>query len=448
MLYVFYNLYDLGSDTVMPSLTKEQQTGVTTILKSLSNRRGFILADRMGFGKTAQGITVAKQVHAKKQLPVLIIVPAYLRYNWQKELTMWGVTPDNTLIIENSKELPPLQEFNVISYNMAVTLFSQLYKYEYSLIICDEGHYLKNTKSGRTKLILGTRQRTKTCLLSKCNRMLLLTGTPIINSVEDLYNTIIRLSPDSIEGMGKEEFLHTYAKYVQYTPYGLKPHGVKNLPQLKKVLKDCMLMREKIEGLPERTDNIVWLDPKEVKKYIEIEESHYDTLDICKVPTFIGDVAEARQRIARAKIKLFEQAYRELPEKYRSFIVYVHHKKSIEELKRIIPMAGVIDGRTSIKKRQEIIDRFQAGETNVIIASIGALKEGVNLTAGKAVVFLELPWTSEELEQCIGRIHRRGQDDPISVYYWLFDGGIDKHMWKTVLGKKKVIEKVKEAVKK
>ena len=92
--------------------------------------------------------------------------------------------------------------------------------------------------------------------------------------------------------------------------------------------------------------------------------------------------------------------------------------------------------------RSEIIDKFQNGNCNIILATISSLKEGVNLTAGEAVLFIEHDWTPANINQAIGRVWRRGQTQHVAVYHFLFNDGIDKYIKNTLKRKQGVIDKV------
>ena len=208
---------------------------------------------------TAQAIEVAKR--GQKAGPALIICPAYLILNWKDELLMWGIKQEHICIIDKGSQILVDNNYYIVSYTLSVkdAIFKQLFKKEFSLIIADESHYLKSWNSARSRRILGTYQNKKTHLMNRTKRILLLTGTPVLNNVEDLYNIIKRIAPHLIP-YTKQEFILTFAGTYMFTPYGLKHRGVRNVEKLKEMIKPVMLRRTGIEGLPERIDKYIEID--------------------------------------------------------------------------------------------------------------------------------------------------------------------------------------------
>lgn len=432
-------------------LLPEQQEGVKFILDTLSKHQGCYLADRMGYGKTAQAIEILKQ--ALRKGPVLIISPSYICYNWLVELETWGVKNSICRVESIKQDLNNSSDIYLVSYNMAVSkdIFKQLFKMEFSLIICDEAHYLKTWNSNRSKLILGTYKNKKTNLLKRTNKILCLSGTPILNRVEELYNVIVRIAPKAIKKT-KDEFIIYFSKYVQFTPWGIKARGVKNEQELKELIKPVFLGRQKIRGLKGRVDKKIILEVKgkELQDYIKEEneflEEHeiYNPEDIVKITKLeAATISDIRQKVALIKIPKLMQALPDIIEYNKKPIIYVYHRmvqnELVKQVKKKYPTKNVqvINGNVSMDKRMKIIKDY-----DIIIATIGALREGINLVESNVVLFLELDWTPSNLEQCIARLWRKGQEDIVKVYYFLFNGGIDKYMMKMLNDKSDIINKI------
>jgi SNF2 family DNA or RNA helicase len=280
----------------------------------------------------------------------------------------------------------------------------------------------------------------------------------MINNVEDLYNVVIRVAGASIDRMSREEFIYRYAAQVYHTPYGLKHQGVKNEIELKEKLKTVMLSRSNIEGLPERIDEPILLSIKDtaVKKAIKEEEEFLRALGITaeSVESDLklnnieaARISEVRQRLAMAKVPIVMSALDDVLDNGEQLILFCIHRAVqsvlIEKYReKHVAGHGIINGSTAMKTRQGIIDKFQAGELKVIIATLDAMKEGITLTAATNVFFAEWPWTSAAVDQGVGRAHRKGQTEPVIVKHFLFDGGIDKHIYKMVNRKREAICKV------
>jgi SNF2 family DNA or RNA helicase len=253
--------------------------------------------------------------------------------------------------------------------------------------------------------------------------------------------------------MSSLEFLQKYAARIEYTPWGIKHFGVKNADHLRARLKDVLLVRKKIEGLKKRFDENIILEIKneKLKGYIEEEEKfcaeHHISLQNLEALTRIKKpdaetIAGLRQEIAKYKIlpaiELIKNKIEDGP-----IIVYTYFRqtqKILSEKSKI--KHEIINGTTSMKRRNEIVQAYQKGEVSLLLASIGALREGVNLTAGNIVVFLEHDWTPANIEQAIGRLYRRGQNQDVYVYHIFFNAGIDLYLQRLLDQKRKIIKQL------
>jgi SNF2 family DNA or RNA helicase len=440
-------------------LIPDQETGVQTILKAFTKHKGFLLADRPGLGKTAQAIAVMKEA-LKTGRPVLVIVPAYLVSNWLDEFTLWGV--DNEVcVIDSGKQELYTADIYIGSYSLTTSdnVFKQLLKFEYSLLLLDESHYLKAWNSKRSRRILGTYQNKVKHFRNRSKRVLGLTGTPVLNRVEELYNVLVRLAPEIFNGMSKEHFIIYFSAHVQHTPWGMKARGIKNEEELKKIIAPVFLSRSNIDGLPARQDKTITVDlkGKELKDFIKEENAFLhahgvtenDITSIQKLTsTDMSAISEVRQKAALYKIPLACTVLSDLLEKEERPLLYCFHRSvqaaAVEDIKKKFPdlRIGVVNGSVNKEKRVEIVKHFQDGEIDLIVATIGALREGVNITKGSAIVFLELDWTPANIEQAVARLHRKGQKNIVKVFFIVFKTGIDKYILNMVKDKTTVIHKI------
>ena len=441
----------------MPVLDTIQQEGVDWILQQLRTHKGVILGDEMGLGKTAQGIEVLKR--AKKDKPSIIICPAYLIPNWLDELEMWEYT-GHVQRIETSKTLVEKADLYIGSYAIMTseTIHKQLLKQSYNVLLCDEGHYLKTWNSIRSRRILGTFKNKKSNLKVKSSRIILLTGTPIINRVEEIYNLVIRLAPEILNHMSKQEFIFFFAAWWEFTPFGLKHGGVKNEKELLALLKNVLLIRKNTTLDAAIHKNIrVELKGEKLKKFIREEEKFLADHDIKEndIIEFTGktkfdasEISEIRQQLALYKIPVMMKALDDIIEKHGPVCIYCYHRMIQTEIQKQAikkypsKRIEIVNGSVSKEKRHEIVKSFQAGEVDIILATIGAMREGVNLTAGHAVVFLELDWTPANIDQAIARFRRRGQIKQVFCYFFYFKEGIDGHIIKLLKAKQKMIKKI------
>ena len=437
-------------------LDPDQIDGVLWIRSALEKHKGIILADIMGKGKSAQAIEVVRFSHK----PVLIISPAYLIYNWFDELQLWGY--DRTICtIDSTKQILPDADIYLISYDMAVSdaIFSQLFKKSWGYIICDEGHYLKGWNTKRSRRILGTYKNKFSHLYARTEKIILLTGTPLLNRIEELYNVIIRIAPEALKFMSKFEFLTRFAGRLQYTPWGLKHEGVKNVDVLRGMLKNVMLARSTIADLPPLIHHDIKypVTDKKIKALIDAEikflREHNINIDdyrkLEKLPKGeVSKLADLRIQSAIFKLPLFTDALRETIEEHGACIIAAYHKKTVAAIQALLNKKFkkikyvVITGNVDKEKRHEYIKAFQSGKYDVIVATISSLKEGVNVTAANVIHFLEFDWTPGNMKQFTGRIHRKKQERTCHVYYHYFNTGIDQLLLRALKSKQRTIDKV------
>ncbi len=147
-------------------------------------RQGTIIADEMGLGKTIQAIGVINATSEVKT--VLVVCPASLKHNWAREVRKWSSRPTNVHIVNGKR--PPSEDkevqVDIINYDILHKLDE---KVGFDLLVCDEAHYVKNGKAKRTKALHA--------LARRCKRVVLLTGTPILNKPVELWSLLQVAAP-------------------------------------------------------------------------------------------------------------------------------------------------------------------------------------------------------------------------------------------------------------
>jgi len=443
-----------------PELREPQIEGINFALNAFTTHKMAMIADRPGYGKTAQAIAVINHALKENAGPALVIAPAYLVYNWLDEFALWE-NERSICVVDSMKQLIHEADIYIMSYNMASSagIFKQLFKMTFSLMVCDEAHTFRSWNSTRSRLILGTFKNTKTHLNARAKNKLFLTGTPIVNSVEDIYNLLIRVAPKIFKDTPRLEFLQRYAAFVDFTPWGVKSRGVKNEVELKAHLSGVMIARQTLAGLPDRIDSHIRLklSGAKLKEYIRqetaflkahgINESDIINIqDMRKVDA--SQFAALRKAVATYKIPLIIPAIVDALETGEKPLVYCWHLEIqallYTEIMKKCPGAriAVVNGGVGTKKRFQIVQQYQAGEIDVLLSTIGALKEGVNLTAGKMLFFAELPYTPAEIDQVAARIHRSGQKSVVYIKFFYFAAGIDGHIIQLLKSKSDIIKKI------
>jgi SNF2 family DNA or RNA helicase len=438
----------------MPKLLPVQQEGAEWIETGFKTYKGVLLTDKMGLGKTAQAIQVLKN-RIKEPYPVLIICPAYIIPNWLDELALWGVKQP-ICVIDSGKQILTEEKIYLVSYDLAVTdnIFKQLLKKWYILTICDEAHALKSWNSKRARRILGNGLTKKSFIGYRSKNILGLTGTPILRSIEDLYNLIHRLAPAALP-MSRDGFMQRFSKHIYSTPWGMKYEGLKDEDILKQMIAPVMLSRQIIEGLPDRQDHYIPLKIKgtELKQYIKQENeflqkyhiSENDIINIQKIGKLDATtLADIRHRATLYKLPHVLKIVQDKLESGNPVVVYVYYRKTLQALKDNIKIKGAeyVDGQINIHERHAIVQRFQKGEIPLLCATLGSLREGVNLTYSSYVIIAESSYTPAETEQAISRLHRQGQPEIVSVFFPYWESGIDKHVMNIIRKKSDIMKKI------
>ena len=439
----------------MVKLFPYQKVGIKTTKDNLKRHKLSFIFDEMGLGKTIQAIGLIK---AMKPTRTLIVVPPNLKYNWFKELMDAGIKSID--LIETGKQyVNEKKKVILCGYSISIQkyIIAQMDRINFDFIIFDEVHYLKASKANkRTKYF--------TKFLSKRPKAYKtgLTGTPIVNSVVDLWCIYNVFKADYFfrKGYNYLAFCYNFAKSVQSTPYGLAVKGVKNGSRLRSLIQDTAIRRLKKQvrkELPEKVRNRVLIDPNnsKIKKLIQAEQNIIDILEvddyedihnICTTRDILfEEIAEIRQKIGILKIPfVYEEITSLVYTGTAKLICYVIFHNTVHELTRYLNRkkikAKAITGLLSGQKRLQAIEKFKTSDDQVLVCSLGSVKEGLNIQFLHTCVIGELGWSVVDHEQGEDRLHRIGQRYDCSYTYVMIDGGFDKRIDSLLKQKKEVVK--------
>lgn len=383
-----------------------------------------INADMMGLGKTIQALGLVHYSQAEK---VVIICPAFLQSNWKKEIeTAFGGFNE--------------WRFLVTSYTKAKSI-DPYWREDIDLVICDEVHYLKTPTSQRTKAVYNYIKSTKP------KRFLGLTGTPIKNRVQELFMLIKLCTLNPLKTYGKPfnmdywDFSYRYANAKKQSIGGrefTKFEGIRNVDQLKELLTGKYIRRNvDAVDLPDLIKQNIDLSlPKtEAQKVIHESLLQYGSGNS-------SHFMVQKAVMALSKAKTTAKYVSDMVEQGEKVIVFSDHVAATEEIaKGIKGEVEVVTGKTPMDARHEIVEDFQKGEIDVVVATVGALGVGVTLTSARHVVFNDYPFVPADLEQAEKRIHRIGQNRTCFVSY-IFSNSMDHRIFNIIHGKDKVIKQV------
>lgn len=436
-----------------------------------SQRPATLIADEMGLGKTIQAIGVINMDPEIKT--VLVICPASLKINWQRELTRWLTRPLKIGIV-NGQWLPDW-DIIIINYDVLKKWDSTLKQTQFDLLICDEAHYLKNPKAQRTNQVLGKwdRDPDKRIPAIQATRKLFLTGTPIVNRPIELWPMLHSLQPDSL-GKSWRGYVMRYCNGHE-TRWGWDVSGASNLSELQEKLRSTLMVRrlkrDVLTELPAKRRQVIELPANGCSEVIEAEQSawraHEERLSELKARVELSkasdnpadyeaaiqnlregaqaafnEISRLRHETALAKIPMVIDQLKETLEAVDKIVLFCHHKDVVAAIQTEMGDSCVIlTGDQNQTQRQEAVDRFQSDPSiKVFIGTIGAAGVGITLTAAAHVVFAELDWVPGNVTQAEDRCHRIGQTNSVLIQHLVLDGSLDCRMAHVLVAKQEVID--------
>ena len=411
-------------------------------IQKLVENKKFILADDMGLGKTTSTIIAALETGAKK---VLIICPASLKINWQREIENYSQR--TTSIIEGKKWDDA--DFVIINYDIIKNFHddkkkdvSTIVNSKFDLVIVDEAHYIQNSQAQRTKLIND--------IGKKVDRVWLLTGTPITSRPINYYNLLNLI--DSPVAQNWMAFVKRYCNGFQFQAGRRKiwnVSGASNLEELRDRTAPLVLRRlkENVLDLPEKIITPVYLRLKS-KEYEELMGEYYDWYDKSgeadSLTLQFTKLTKVRQVIADEKTKATIELCENIIEQGKKVIVFTNFTKSLELILEHFGKKAVrLDGQMSQKERQLSVDRFQTeDDVMVFVGNIKAAGVGITLTAAEAVVMNDLSFLPSDHSQAEDRSYRYGQKNNVLVYYPIFDNTVEGIIYDILKKKKNIFETI------
>jgi SNF2 family DNA or RNA helicase len=424
------NFNDL-SDELIDYLYEYQKDGVKFGLKKHGR---CLIADEMGIGKTIQALCIAKLY--EDDWPVLIICPGSVKYSWKNEIQLRLLIPEKKIQIINSSKTKIKNQnvnFYIISYDLCRNLQKKLKKLNFNFYILDESHCIKSPVAKRSKIIIP--------LVKKAKRILLLTGTPLLNIPMEAYTTLEILNPQYFNNFKK--FGRRFCD-PKLTPFGLKWSGASNTKELHAIFELFMIRRLKkdvLKFLPPKTRIKVKIDCDE-KIINEMGLKDNDVHTISKTKKGMSRL-EMYVKTGYAKLVGIKEYVKYLLESQVKFLLFAHHIKILDEIEKFVKKHKYnyirIDGSTKPENRFKLSNDFQTDKSiKIALLSITSCGSGITLTAANICVFAELIWTPSLMIQAEDRIHRIGQkSENIDIRYLYGEYTLDDYILE-ILSRKKI----------
>jgi len=437
-----------------------------------------LIADEMGLGKTVQVLSWLK-LHPEFS-KVLVICPASLKINWQREAEKWALL--DMEILNGTTPHKIKSNDVIINYDILSYWEKHLKLKQFDVIIFDEAHYIKNNKAKRTKAFKR--------LVKSVPRLIALTGTPIENKPIEIYNIVKVIDPSIFPDA--TDFAVEFCG-AKKTRFGWDKNGATNTLRLNKILSSSIMIRRKkvdvLKDLPEKqiikvpfeinnrieydqaetefveflkkkfnTENLTEEILEELKQFakrndIEVsEELTTDEIRLIKEHKFeriasapvLAQIELLKQLAVKGKIDQIIEWIENFLESGEKLVVFAVHKKVVSQLmEKFKHIAVKVDGSVSQKQRQEAVDKFQKDvKTRLFIGNIKAAGVGITLTAASNAAIIEFPWSPGELNQAADRIHRITQTKQVTIWNLVGESTIEEKIITLLKKKEKVITKI------
>ncbi|MDF2676230.1 MAG: helicase [Bacillota bacterium] len=438
-------------------------------LKTLSNYTfGGILADDMGLGKTLQAISLllsekytnlTENDNNSSKKPSIVICPTSLVYNWKSEIEKFS--PDiTTLIIAGTQEqrhelLSSINDYELIftSYDLIKRDIELYQNYDFKYCILDEAQYIKNS----------TTQNAKAVKLIKSDVRFALTGTPIENSLSDLWSIFDFIMPG---------FLLTYKKFKdKYEIPIVKNENKDILKRLHKQIQPFILRRLKKDVLKELPDKIETISYAQM----EINQRKLYTAELYKLnQEFKNEMKE--KGFEKSQIKILSMLTRLRQICCDPSLCFENYKgssakldlcmeivmNSIENGHKVLifsqftSMLSIIErnlrnnlikyylltGATKSLERLELANKFNSDNTPVFLISLKAGGTGLNLTGADVVIHFDPWWNISAQNQATDRTHRIGQENKVQVFKLIAKDTIEEKIEKLQQSKRDLADSI------
>ena len=426
---------------------------------ALGNGRGMLLCDVMGAGKTFTALiaaeAAAQQIDADQ--PRLIIAPSFTRDVWRRELLSSGILEDESQFCalrsrdfgDDSWRDDALWYF--VHYDIVHAWCSKILAARRGkpvVTILDEVHRLKNDRAQRSKGAINA--------ASGSSFKMLLTGTPLDNAVHELWHPLSILDGAYTWG-GFSQFRRRYAGALRGRFGMIDGDGPTHVDELRFRLGSRYLRRTMDDighALPplNREKITIQLDEKTLGEHNDIISSH----DIGELVNSIleGRASEdalcildrLRKLTSRGKFRSTVDYVSNLLEQGESVVVFCWQREMAYRLgnaackeRHFTPSTSIVTGENKPHEREAEVAEFQK-RGGLLVATYGALAEGVTLTRARAIVLHDLDWKMSTILQAEARIHRLGQQRGCISAWMVAENSIDVILARALLRKAEIIE--------
>ncbi|MFJ9763268.1 SNF2-related protein [Streptomyces erythrochromogenes] len=445
------------------ALRDYQLRGLRWLVRMTSLGLGACLADDMGLGKTVT--LIALHLHrnrpgAATAGPTLVVCPASLLGNWQREIEKFAPGTPVRRFHGPTRSLsgptPGAAEFVLTTYGtMRLDAPALAAAADWGLVVADEAQHVKNPRSATAKALRTLPARARVAL----------TGTPVENDLSELWAILDWTTPGILGRLGTFR-----TRYAEPAESGRDPQAAARLAAL---VRPFLLRRRKSDPgiapeLPPKTetDHPVSLTGEQTALYEAVVRETLAAIaeadgmerrglvvrlltslkQICNHPShYLGD-GGATGRSRSGKLELLDELLDTIVAEGGSVLVFTQYVTMARLIERHLSARGIdaqlLHGGTPVARREELVDRFQAGEVPVFLLSLKAAGTGLNLTRAGHVIHFDRWWNPAVEEQATDRAHRIGQTQPVQVHRIIAEGTVEDRIARLLARKRALADAV------
>jgi SNF2 family DNA or RNA helicase len=439
-----------------------QKTGYKWLNTLSMYSLGGILADDMGLGKTLQIISLLLSeinISDINKKPSIVVCPTSLVYNWKSEINKFA--PDITTLIisgvatQRSEIISNINNYELIftSYDLLKRDIELYQDIEFKYCIIDEAQYIKNS----------TTQNAKAVKLIKSDVRFALTGTPIENSLADLWSIFDFIIPG---------FLLSYNKFKdKYEIPIVKFEDKEMLSRLHKQIKPFILRRLKkdvLKELPDKIETVSYAHMETVQRKLytaellklqeefnnEISERGFEKSQI-KILAMLTRLRQIcchpslcfeNYKGGSAKLDLCMEIITNSIETNHKVLVFSQFTSMLKIIEQNLQTMSIdyykLTGSTKSEERLELANNFNSNNVPIFLISLKAGGTGLNLTGADVVIHFDPWWNISAQNQATDRTHRIGQDNKVQVFKLIANDTIEEKIEKLQQNKKDLAESV------
>lgn len=418
-----------------------QVEGVRWLYTLTKTGFGGILADEMGLGKSIQTIYYIRELLKENaKYKFLIVVPTSLVYNWENEFQKFAPDMKYKMLVglKSKRRDEPIEDANILITTYGLLredkdIYQNIF---FKTMIIDEAQNIKNINTEVTKTVKAIKAETKFAL----------TGTPIENSIVELWSIFDFIMPGYLGSVKSFESKYKISDFEQ---------DKQKIQTLNKLIQPFILRRYKkdvIKDLPDKIENNIYVELTDLQKQVYLRELEHVNEEMDSILQD-GGISKARFLILRlltklrqicidprivyknytggsGKMKEFVQVVKTSVKNGHKILVFTSFKEALSLAQNHLSEEGItsyrIDGGVSSKKRMELVQHFNEDKTDVFFIMLKAGGTGLNLTGADVVIHLDLWWNPQAENQATDRAHRIGQKKVVEVIKFISKGTIEE----------------------